>query len=976
MNTVLLESRSYRPFKSSEEYLYAMREDLAEWLNTLYPELRINVENFMDRLDTGVALCKHANNVRAAAEQYIARRQARNKSMTKSITSGLAGPILNMGNVHFLAAAKSGTFFSRDNVSNFITWCRKSLQILECLLFETDDLIMRKNEKHVILCLLEVARRGAKFGMLAPMLVQMERQIDREIAADNRANAGVGCGTQTEGGDGNGTGNGVSTGTETELFDSDSEEEDDGAESPMLMYGPQPQIVTNDLKSLDEMVRDLVEKCTCPSQFPMVRVSEGKYRIGDTKVLIFVRILRSHVMVRVGGGWDTLAHYLDKHDPCRCRSQHRSSASARLITKTTNANGIELHKAQVHYDRSGSPWKATAGGTAASQNGSPINSGGSNTNTLSPPSRARSRSRSPSAQRQRAPTDHQDKLQPPGSPLKTSRRSVSPSPRRMVTDASAANTKRKPVSGITPSNGAAATAAVGVHFECDKETVVNGKTDLTTVVSQAEDDKNRYESVSDNGSEISDEGYRSLGLVHGAAQPIGTGPGGQGTGRKGFGNSQHSSEDADTNAHLDTTGSDTQTSPTEDEASNKTNDEDEPDLATISDSEVPTNGALGAVESSNQHDSLLHDCTDGVDGVRNEGSPASAFENYGVYVNDDEITVDIANATGLRKTGFSDKIMDRPITASGGLLGAGCSGASSGGTRIPRSPVAPRRKESTESSTSTPTTVTDELTGVSGVGVRGVTGIVSPLHQQRKQPNVKSIARKPNAPAGPTVEPAPASSGTTNTWSGRPTKKRSSLTTQTFTGKPAAPAPFTRNSPVRASLGAERSPMMAGTGGTRRSLRGNHGVAVNGNSSASANTSPNKSSDPVALLVMQIKETLDSGSDNTQIVERVRRLVSQSSGETNSEFASDFTTAWVHSNGNLDRAKVIMGVGDGTGTPEGSPLKSQGSLSKRASTLSTASDSTQATNCRSDLASVVSPRRLDKGLSKIPAPVRSNTGLY
>lgn len=67
-------------------------------------------------------------------------------------------------------------------------------------------------------------------------------------------------------------------------------------------------------------VRDLVERCTCPTQFPMIRVSEGKYRIGDTKVLIFVRILRSHVMVRVGGGWDTLSHYLDKHDPCRCRT--------------------------------------------------------------------------------------------------------------------------------------------------------------------------------------------------------------------------------------------------------------------------------------------------------------------------------------------------------------------------------------------------------------------------------------------------------------------------------------------------------------------------------------------------------------------------------------------------------------------------------------------------------------------------------
>jgi hypothetical protein len=45
-------------------------------------------------------------------------------------------------------------------------------------------------------------------------------------------------------------------------------------------------------------VRDLVERCTCPVQFPMIRVSEGKYRIGDTKVLIFVRVsqwILSHI---------------------------------------------------------------------------------------------------------------------------------------------------------------------------------------------------------------------------------------------------------------------------------------------------------------------------------------------------------------------------------------------------------------------------------------------------------------------------------------------------------------------------------------------------------------------------------------------------------------------------------------------------------------------------------------------------------
>lgn len=51
-----------------------------------------------------------------------------------------------------------------DSMFYCYVYYRKGLHIFECLLFETDDLIMRKNEKHVILCLLEVARRGAKFG--------------------------------------------------------------------------------------------------------------------------------------------------------------------------------------------------------------------------------------------------------------------------------------------------------------------------------------------------------------------------------------------------------------------------------------------------------------------------------------------------------------------------------------------------------------------------------------------------------------------------------------------------------------------------------------------------------------------------------------------------------------------------------------------------------------------------------------------
>ena len=74
--------------------------------------------------------------------------------------------------------ARSGSFQSRDNISNFIAWCRGLLGIPDCLLFETEDLVSRKNERHVVLCLLEVARRGARYGMQAPLLIQVRDHSD------------------------------------------------------------------------------------------------------------------------------------------------------------------------------------------------------------------------------------------------------------------------------------------------------------------------------------------------------------------------------------------------------------------------------------------------------------------------------------------------------------------------------------------------------------------------------------------------------------------------------------------------------------------------------------------------------------------------------------------------------------------------------------------------------------------------------
>ncbi|GFQ91888.1 hypothetical protein TNCT_652961 [Trichonephila clavata] len=73
-------------------------------------------------------------------------------------------------------------------------------------------------------------------------------------------------------------------------------------------------------KIQDEVQRQ-VSKCTCVHRFKVYQVGEGKYRFGDSQKLRLVRILRSTVMVRVGGGWVALDEFLVKNDPCRAKGR-------------------------------------------------------------------------------------------------------------------------------------------------------------------------------------------------------------------------------------------------------------------------------------------------------------------------------------------------------------------------------------------------------------------------------------------------------------------------------------------------------------------------------------------------------------------------------------------------------------------------------------------------------------------------------
>ena len=145
------------------EALEAIKEDLCEWLSKTL-ELKIASQSFMQVLESGVTLCRLASLVQQSA-----------KSATES------GRKLDFkvppDSIRYNSKAEPGSFLARDNAANFIDWCRK-LGVEEAVIFESEGLVLHKDEKRVILCLLDVARFADKVGISPPQLVKFEREFE------------------------------------------------------------------------------------------------------------------------------------------------------------------------------------------------------------------------------------------------------------------------------------------------------------------------------------------------------------------------------------------------------------------------------------------------------------------------------------------------------------------------------------------------------------------------------------------------------------------------------------------------------------------------------------------------------------------------------------------------------------------------------------------------------------------------------
>ncbi|XP_073994113.1 growth arrest-specific protein 2-like isoform X2 [Rhodnius prolixus] len=319
--------------------LLPLQEDLADWINKTLGLDHITATNLLDVLDNGVILCHLAKVIHEKAEE--------------AVRSGIsAGPVPLIKGPFFEKASRR-SFFSRDNMDKFIQFC-KQLGVHQNLLFETNDLVQQNQPRNVVLCLMEVARIASRYNVEPPGLVALEKEIAEEESREinswqfqHTPNSNIkhsssatlcentGCNSDlrslyvAEGGCGVGeslrraasdrVAGTCSGGPASDGAPSDTTDDDWSRESP-----DEPNDSSIHLNDLDIKVKHVTrvaqKQCHCAGhkcdKLKVKKVGEGKYNIAGRNV--FVRLLKGrHMMVRVGGGWDTLEHFLSRHDPCQ-----------------------------------------------------------------------------------------------------------------------------------------------------------------------------------------------------------------------------------------------------------------------------------------------------------------------------------------------------------------------------------------------------------------------------------------------------------------------------------------------------------------------------------------------------------------------------------------------------------------------------------------------------------------------------------
>ncbi|XP_022170548.1 growth arrest-specific protein 2-like isoform X1 [Myzus persicae] len=305
-----LEQYQGKIIDSQNRQLLPLKEDLADWINKSLDIDWLNAINLLDMLDNGVILCRLAKTIECLAHESI-------------LMGHYKGDLPTISSRCFESAARH-SFFSRDNTEKFIQFCRR-LGVHQHLLFESDDLVLQNKPRNVVLCLMEVSRLASRFGLEPPGLVQMEKEIDAEEAREQNDGPDTKISTPNIRHRYSSTSaipmaiRSVSKLRRTESLGATSmvtlKSESDTTDDDYTIEG------CNNFSELDYKVkhasRQALAQCRCQGKkLKLKKIGEGRYNIHGRNV--FIRLLKgTHMMVRVGGGWDTLENFLTRHDPCQ-----------------------------------------------------------------------------------------------------------------------------------------------------------------------------------------------------------------------------------------------------------------------------------------------------------------------------------------------------------------------------------------------------------------------------------------------------------------------------------------------------------------------------------------------------------------------------------------------------------------------------------------------------------------------------------
>ncbi|KRY19173.1 Dystonin [Trichinella patagoniensis] len=99
---------------------------------------------------------------------------------------------------------------------------------------------------------------------------------------------------------------------------------------------------TDDKRITEEIAKQL-NLCSCKQKYRVEEVRPGRcYRLGER--LKLVRIYRSTVMVRVGGGWQTFQEFMSKNDPCRAKGRTNLELREQFILPEGGSQAVWLFR--------------------------------------------------------------------------------------------------------------------------------------------------------------------------------------------------------------------------------------------------------------------------------------------------------------------------------------------------------------------------------------------------------------------------------------------------------------------------------------------------------------------------------------------------------------------------------------------------------------------------------------------------------